>query len=146
MVRTTLTPVRTWLFRVLVLVSFNPQGYSAWGVGSLNYINRSTRAEWQAFASSAVRYLPDFQEFHSVMHTGGVNIGASLPNRFRLTASAALAYSPSYLYSLFPTLPSASEAQPVVDYSDPYDLDPSSSVLLERLDRIGASSKSEVKH
>jgi hypothetical protein len=104
-----------------------PQGYSAWGVGSLSYLNRSTRAEWQAFASSAVRYLPDFQEFHSVMHSGGVNIGASLPNRFRLTANAALAYSPSYLYSLFPTLPSTSDTQPVVDYSDPYDLDPSSS-------------------
>ncbi|MET0213177.1 MAG: hypothetical protein ABW292_09250 [Vicinamibacterales bacterium] len=104
-----------------------PEGYSAWGVGSLNYIRRYARGELQAVASSAVRYLPDFQEFHSVMHTGGVSIAASLPHRFGLKANAALAYSPSYLYSLFPTLPSASDAQPVLDYSDPYDLDPSSS-------------------
>jgi hypothetical protein len=104
-----------------------PEGYSAWGVGSLNYIRRYARGELQAVASSAVRYLPDFQEFHSVMHSGGVSIATSLPHRFGLKANAALAYSPSYLYSLFPTLPSASDAQPVVDYSDPYDLDPSSS-------------------
>ena len=104
-----------------------PEGYSAWAVGSLSYIRRGARAELQAVASSAVRYLPDFQEFHSVMHSGGVSIAAPLPNRFKLTANTALAYSPSYLYSLFPTLPSASDAQPVLDYSDPYDLDPSSS-------------------
>ena len=104
-----------------------PQGYSAWGVGSLNYVRRYARAELQAVASSAVRYLADFQEFHSVMHTGGVSIVTSLPSRFGLKANASLAYSPSYLYSLFPTLPSASDAQPVLDYSDPYDLDPSSS-------------------
>ena len=109
------------------LGQLQPQGYSAWGVGSLNYIHRYARGELQAVASSAVRYLPDFQEFHSVMHTGGVSIATSLPKRFGLKANAGLAYSPSYLYSLFPTLPSASDAQPVLDYSDPYDLDPSSS-------------------
>jgi hypothetical protein len=104
-----------------------PEGYSAWAVGSLNYIRRYARAELQASASSAVRYLPDFHEFHSVMHTGAVSIAAPLPKRFGLKASGSLAYSPSYLYSLFPTLPSAGDAQPVSDYSDPYDLDPSSS-------------------
>ena len=123
-----------------------PQGYSAWAVGSLNYIRRYARAELQAVASSAVRYLPDFHEFHSVMHTGGVSIATPLPNRFGLKANASLAYSPSYLYSLFPTLPSASDAQPVLDYSDPYDVDPSSSVLHEQFDRIGSSIKSEVNH
>ena len=60
-----------------------PAGYSAWGVGSLNYIRRSARAELQTSASSAVRYLPDFQEFHSVMHTGAVSVAAPLPKPIR---------------------------------------------------------------
>ena len=122
-----------------------PQGYSAWGVGSLNYINRSARVVWQANASSAVRYLPDFHEFHSVMHTGGVSIAAPLPNRFTLNTNAAFAYSPSYLYSLFPTLPSASDAATCRRLLRPIRSRPVFVVHLERLDLIGASSKSEVK-
>jgi hypothetical protein len=115
-----------------------PAGYSAWGTGSLNYMRRFTQVQLQTTASSAVRYLPDFQEFHSVMHTGAVSVGAGLPNRFGLQLRGALAYSPSYLYGLFPALPSTSDQEPLVDYSDPYDVDQSSSysatssVTLER--------------
>jgi len=48
------------------LGQLQPQGYSAWGVGSLNYIRRYARTELQAVASSAVNpvtltapYLPN---------------------------------------------------------------------------------------
>ena len=115
-----------------------PAGYSAFGVGSLNYIRQFTQAQLQTTASSTMRYLPDFHEVHSVVHTGAVSVGASLPSRFQLRLRGALAYSPSYLYGLFPALPSTSDQEPIVDYSDPYDVDQSSSysatssVTLER--------------
>ena len=104
-----------------------PAGPSAWGVGSLDYIRRSARAVLQTSASSALRYLPDLQEFHSVMHGGSVSLSAPLPKRFGLEANTALAYSPSYLYGLFPTLPSTSAVEPPAEYADPYDVDVSSS-------------------
>jgi hypothetical protein len=104
-----------------------PAGSSAWGVGSLSYIRRFSRAELQTSASSAVRYLPDLREFHSVMHTGALGVASSLPNRFVLKANTGLAYSPSYLYGLFPTLPATSDTEPIAGYSDPYDVDASSS-------------------
>jgi hypothetical protein len=104
-----------------------PAGYSAWGTGSLNYMRQFTQVAFQTSASSAVRYLPDFQEFHSVMHTGAVSVRTGLPNRYGLQLRGAAAYSPSYLYGLFPALPSTSDQEPIVDYSDPYDVDQSSS-------------------
>jgi hypothetical protein len=104
-----------------------PAGSSAWGVGSLNYVRRFSRAELETSASSAVRYLPDLREFHSVMHLGAVSLASNLPNRFGLQATAAVAYSPSYLYGLFPTLPATSATEPTAEYSDPYDVDSSSS-------------------
>ena len=61
-----------------------PAGYSAFGVGSLNYIRLFTQTQLQTTASSTVRYLPDFHEVHSVVHTGAVSVGTSLPNRFQL--------------------------------------------------------------
>lgn len=121
-----------------------PAGSSAWGVGSLNYIRRFSRAELQTSASSAVRYLPDLEDVHSVMHAGTLGVTAGLPNRFGLQANAGFAYSPSYFYGLFPTLPATNDTEPISDYSDPYDVDASSSysssssLALER--RLGRRS------
>ena len=123
-----------------------PEGYSAWGVGSLNYIRRYARAELQAVASSAVRYLPDFQEFHSVMHTGGVSIAASSSKPIRVEGECGARVFPLLPVQPFPDAAFGERCATCPRLLRPIRSRPIFVVLLEQFDRIGASNKSEVKH
>jgi hypothetical protein len=53
--------------------------------------------------SSAVRYYNDLREVRSVSHSVGAGVTATLTSRTTMSANATAAYSPSYLYSLFPS-------------------------------------------
>jgi hypothetical protein len=105
-----------------------PPGYSVWGIGSLLYMRRFSDGQLGAAATSTLRHYPDARSFTSATHTGALSLNTSLPARLDLQVNQLGAYSPAYLYSLFPELPTSSADQTVTippDYD--YDLDASSS-------------------
>jgi hypothetical protein len=55
-------------------------------------------------ATSAFRYYGQVGDFQSVSHSGGIGLSTSLPKRTGLSLNQAVAYSPSYLSKLFPSL------------------------------------------
>jgi hypothetical protein len=105
-----------------------PPGYSVWGIGSLMYMRRFSEGQLGAAATSSVRHYPDARNFTSTTHSGALSLNTSLPARLGLQVVQLGAYSPAYLYGLFPPLPTSSADQTVTvppDYD--YDLDASSS-------------------
>jgi hypothetical protein len=105
-----------------------PPGYSVWGIGSLLYLRRFSDGQLGAAATSSVRHYPDARNFTNATHSGALSLNTSLPARLGLQVDQLGAYSPAYLYSLFPPLPTSSADQTVMippDYE--YDLDASSS-------------------
>jgi len=65
--------------------------------------------------ASAFGYYPDFRELRSLSHNlgGGVSLQAARQTTILLNQTAA--YSPSYLYGLFPTGPDVSPGDPMPD-------------------------------
>lgn len=64
----------------------------------------SRRVSFAASGSSALRYYGSAGEFRSVSHSIGAGIDAHLTSRTSVLVNGSAAYSPSYLYGLFPTL------------------------------------------
>ena len=64
---------------------------------------RGERVEVGANAASALRHYAELGETRSVGHSAGLGMSARLPGRATLLMNQAAAYSPTYLYSLFPT-------------------------------------------
>jgi hypothetical protein len=66
------------------------------------------RAQFAATESSALGYYPQLGEVRSISHTAGIGLSAQFARRTTLFLNQTAAYSPSYLFGLFP-----STAQPL---------------------------------
>jgi hypothetical protein len=115
------------------LGEFQPEGYSTWATGSLSYTHRFSRAELQTAAASTMRYYTTVENLRTVSHKGAIGLQAKLPARWNLRVDEWAAYSPSYLYALFPALPTGVAPGSAEDLTLPndnnYDVDHSSSYV-----------------
>jgi len=68
-----------------------------------NYAWAGKRAEFGATGASNLRYFADVGETRSVGHNAGVGLTLRLPSRTTFLVNQGAAYSPTYLYDLFPT-------------------------------------------
>lgn len=78
-------------------------GYSTIVTGGLDYRFTRSRFGLTATGSSVWRRYAEAADVRSASHSGGIGFTASLDPRTTLTANQSLAYSPSYLYGLFPS-------------------------------------------
>ena len=85
-----------------------PSGYSTIGIGNLQYTRQLQRGRFAAGAGSAVRHSPEEQQpFTSIAHNAFADLTTNVSNRVMLHVNQLVAYSPSYLYGTFPTLPNS---------------------------------------
>jgi hypothetical protein len=63
---------------------------------------RGDRFQFGAAGTSAFGYFASLDQFESISHGLGVGFNARLPRRTTLSVNQNAAYSPSYLYTLFP--------------------------------------------
>jgi hypothetical protein len=61
------------------------------------------RAQFAATEASALGYYPELREVRSISHTGGVGVSVQFARRTTLFLNQSAAYSPSYLFGLFPS-------------------------------------------
>ncbi len=73
------------------------------------------RVQAGASAASTMRYYHELSEFGNVSESAGAGFSAQLAPRTRLFVNGTAAYSPSYLYGLFPTLTQPVPGQAVPD-------------------------------
>jgi hypothetical protein len=87
------------------------------------YSLRTMRAAFVATGSSALRYYGSAGELRSVSHSVGVGVDDHLTSRTSLLVNGTAAYSPSYLYGLFPSLtqPAAGTSIPSAPNYNAYD-------------------------
>lgn len=78
-------------------------GYSTMLVGALDYARNRRRVQLSANALTSFRYYRRLDDVSPVSHVASLGAGFSLPKQGRLQITQTAAYSPSYLYRLFPT-------------------------------------------
>jgi predicted porin len=71
--------------------------------GASDYVRRGRILELAGTASSAVRYYHQMDRLETLSHAGGLGLAITLPRQGRFQVDSTMAYSPSYLYQLFPT-------------------------------------------
>jgi hypothetical protein len=71
-------------------------------VANANYVRRGTNAQFAVNSASALAYYNDLSETRNLSHSVGVGFTAQLSPRMSLLFNQGAAYSPSYLYGLFP--------------------------------------------
>ena len=76
-------------------------GYGG-ATGQLNYTWRGERSAFSAFASSAGNYYPDHDRPWVTSYSAGIGFSRPIGRRNSFSASQAVAYSPYFLFSLFP--------------------------------------------
>ena len=103
-------------------------GYSTMFVAAADYKWGRPRAQLGGNASSALRYYPQLQEARTVSHSAGLGLSARLPKRATLEINQTAAYSPSYLYQLFPAVAPAKPGDAIPAAPD-YDVDNSESYV-----------------
>ena len=82
----------------------NPQSggfYTSLLVGG-SYNWQGDRVQIGATGGSAFRYFGEFNEVRTISHAAGFGAGVRLPKRITLLLNQTAAYSPSYMYGLFP--------------------------------------------
>jgi hypothetical protein len=77
-------------------------GYSTLLMGNADYRWRSPRVQVGAAGASTLRYYSQLEAVRSVSQTAGFGVSARLGGRTTFFANQTAAYSPSYLYRLFP--------------------------------------------
>jgi hypothetical protein len=93
-------------------------GGSTMFLGHMDYRWQGSRVRLAASGESAVRRYDEVRDFIPLSYSGGVDLSARLGGRTSFQAHQTAAYSPSYLYGLFPSLKSAEVAVPVApDYA-----------------------------
>lgn len=78
-------------------------GYYTMLLVSGDYQWQGRRVQVGASGQSALRYYGEIQEVHSMSHSAGAGFSAALTPRTTVMLNGSAAYSPSYLYGLFPT-------------------------------------------
>lgn len=81
---------------------------------SIAYMWAGTGAQVGLNAASNIRHYADLGGAKSLGHSAGVGVSANLPSRFALTVNQAVAYSPTYMYGIFP---GSETTEPGEDYS-----------------------------
>jgi hypothetical protein len=78
---------------------------------------RFAHPRWQVGVTglSALGYYPDLHEVRSISHNGGAGFSAQLGRTTTLFVNQTAAYSPSYLYGLFPSAPDSTPGEPMPD-------------------------------
>lgn len=94
-----------------------PQQRDGWSTlfnGASEYARRGRIFELAGTASSAVRYHHQMNRLETLSHSGGLGVAIKLPKQGSFHVNSTIAYSPSYLYQLFPTatLPSLGASIP----------------------------------
>ena len=94
-------------------------GYSTMLVGSTEYSHNRRRARIAGTAQTAFRYGQGVAGIEAVSHTAGLGVNVRLPGTASFQVDQSAAYSPSYLFQLFPgsAMPALGEAIPAApDY------------------------------
>jgi hypothetical protein len=77
-------------------------GFSTLFGGSGSFTHGGRRLEFAASASTAFKYYQELERLDALSHGAAFGMGVRLPKGGRFEINEALAYSPSYLYQLFP--------------------------------------------
>jgi len=77
-------------------------GWSTLFAASSEYVRRGRTLEIAGTASSAVRYYHAIDRFETSSHAAGLGFTIRLPKQGSFRVNSTAAYSPSYLYQLFP--------------------------------------------
>jgi hypothetical protein len=77
-------------------------GYSTTLVGSAEYARTRRRTQLAGTAQTAFRYYQSLNDIESVSHSAGLGASFQLPRTATVRFNQSAAYSPSYLYELFP--------------------------------------------
>ena len=96
------------------------RGFYTMFLADAAYARQGTRLQVGASAGSALRYYPELEKVRSVSHTAAIGLSGRLPWRTTLSMNQTAAYSPSYLYGLFPGIgtPALGDALPAApDYT-----------------------------
>lgn len=78
-------------------------GYFSMLQPTLDFRWAGRRAQFAATEASALGYYPQLGEVRSISHTGGVGVSVQFARRTTLFLNQSAAYSPSYLFGLFPS-------------------------------------------
>ncbi len=94
-------------------------GASTMFLGHSEYRWQGSRVRLVASGESALRHFNEVDDYTPVSYSGGVSLSARLDGRTTLSVNQRAAYSPSYLYGLFPSVAeNAGTAVPVAtDYA-----------------------------
>ena len=82
--------------------SLSSGGFSTVFGGTASFSQSGRRLQFGASASTAFKYYQELNRLDALSHGVGFGIGVGLPIGGRFEINEALAYSPSYLYQLFP--------------------------------------------
>lgn len=101
------------------LIGVEAMGHTGLLTTGVEYGYRGRRVQVDVATTSGLRYYPALDRIRSISHAGWVAVAALLPGRNVVTIDQTAAYTPSYLYALFPSLDTApGEAPPAApDYA-----------------------------
>ena len=89
-------------------------------VANASYTWQGTKGQFAANSSSALAYYNDLEETRNISHSVAIGFSAELSPQTTLLINQTAAYSPSYLYGLFPgdsTLEPGDDIPAAPDYS-----------------------------
>lgn len=78
-------------------------GFNTTVAGGFNYSFEHRKVQFGASANSWVRYYSELQDYTST-HAAGVGVSVPFAQRSTFSANQSVAYSPPYLYGLFPSV------------------------------------------
>ena len=107
--------------------SLSSGGFSTLFGGSGSFTQGGRRLQFAASGSTAFKYYQELDRLDALSHGAAFGVGVGLPNGGRFDNNEALAYSPAYLYQLFPQgePPALGESIPLnpdyrIDQADSY--------------------------
>lgn len=89
--------------RTRVPAGLETGGLSTLLAGSSDYARNGRRLQLAGSASTAFKYYQRLDRLDALSHSAGLGASVRLPKQGSLRVDQAAAYSPSYLYQLFPT-------------------------------------------
>ena len=81
---------------------FQTDGWSTLFAASSDYARRGRTLEIAGTVSSAIRYYHEIDRLDTLSHAAGLGFAVKLPKQGNFRVDSTAAYSPSYLYQLFP--------------------------------------------
>jgi len=81
----------------------------------IDYRLTQRRVQVGVTGASALGYSPDFRELKSISHNLAAGVSVQAARKTTILLNQTAAYSPSYLYGLFPTSPETAPGQPMPD-------------------------------